>query len=250
MRAHATKAVLTLMTLLALFCVQRAEAASAPIANDQTVEVPSGSTFLVYLDWTMGSGIHTHFHVLTQPLHGVLGARSTDSFWFMSYTPDPGYSGPDSFTWNITEDDTATTSNTATCTLDVAVPDPSSLRLLTVTDGSGDGSYVPGTIVTVIADPAPAGKEFSYWSATGDFQLFASGNSPTTTLEMPANSLTVYPVYQPTTGDGGGGDGGDGSGGGTSSSGSGGGCGSGSGSALVAIGLALALGMSLRRNRI
>ena len=37
---------------------------------------------------------------------------------------------------------------------------------LTVNGGSGSGSYDAGTIVNIVADPAPVGQEFDQW--TGD----------------------------------------------------------------------------------
>ena len=55
---------------------------------------------------------------------------------------------------------------------------------LTVTNGSGSGQHVAGTIVTVTADPPPQGKSFAGW--TGDVQILANPSLSTTTATMPS----------------------------------------------------------------
>jgi len=65
---------------------------------------------------------------------------------------------------------------------------------LTVTNGSGDGSYLAGTKITITADPAPAGKVFDKW--TGTTSCVSSITSATTTVTMPAASTTVIAAYK------------------------------------------------------
>ena len=62
---------------------------------------------------------------------------------------------------------------------------------LTVVNGSGSGSYEAGTVVTIKANPAPAGEWFSKWTGA----TVASATSATTTLTMPAAATTVTANY-------------------------------------------------------
>jgi uncharacterized repeat protein (TIGR02543 family) len=70
---------------------------------------------------------------------------------------------------------------------------PAGAYTLTVTSGSGDGSYDEGTVVPITADAAPAGKAFGEW--TGDVAYVANANSASTTVTMPAANVSVTAVY-------------------------------------------------------
>jgi hypothetical protein len=65
---------------------------------------------------------------------------------------------------------------------------------LTVTNGSGDGSYSAGTSVPISADPPASGKEFDRW--TGDVANVANVNLASTTITMPAQATTVTATYK------------------------------------------------------
>jgi len=67
---------------------------------------------------------------------------------------------------------------------------------LTVVNGSGSGSFAAGTLVTVIADVAPAGKVFDQWITTGI--TFAPTTGSTNQFTMPANAVTVTATYKNT----------------------------------------------------
>ena len=60
---------------------------------------------------------------------------------------------------------------------------------LTVNNGTGGGSHLPGTQVTVTANPAPAGQQFVNW--TGNVEFLASSTSATTTVTMPSSAMTI-----------------------------------------------------------
>jgi len=64
---------------------------------------------------------------------------------------------------------------------------------LTVNSGSGDGSYVVGTIVDIDADTAPSGQQFDEW--VGDTEGIASLTSASTTLTMPYANAEVTATY-------------------------------------------------------
>jgi hypothetical protein len=73
---------------------------------------------------------------------------------------------------------------------------------LTVNSGSGSGTSQAGSILNIGAGPPPAGQIFDRW--TGDTQEVVNADSPSTTLRMPANNVTVTAVYRivDSTGDG------------------------------------------------
>jgi hypothetical protein len=75
-----------------------------------------------------------------------------------------------------------------------------SLYTLTVNNGSGDGTYLEGTRVTVSADPPPAGQQFSMW--TGDTAILSNQLLSTTSALIPAMNVSITASY---TGSGGGG---------------------------------------------
>ncbi len=62
---------------------------------------------------------------------------------------------------------------------------------LTVSNGSGSGSFGAGTILSLTANPAPAGKVFVQWSGAG----VSSPLSTTTPFVMPTNSVVVTALY-------------------------------------------------------
>ena len=62
---------------------------------------------------------------------------------------------------------------------------------LTVVDGDGGGEYLPGSVVTITADAAPAGETFTGWSG----YAVAGTNATTTTLVMPSGDVTVIANY-------------------------------------------------------
>jgi len=62
---------------------------------------------------------------------------------------------------------------------------------LTVVSGAGGGSYLPGAVVKIAANPPPSGEVFAGW--TGFPVADASANA--TTLTMPPSSVTVTANY-------------------------------------------------------
>jgi len=62
---------------------------------------------------------------------------------------------------------------------------------LAVNNGAGSGSFGAGSIVSLSADPAPAGQVFSQWTGA----VVSNAFSPFTLFTMPANNATVTAVY-------------------------------------------------------
>jgi hypothetical protein len=71
---------------------------------------------------------------------------------------------------------------------------------LTVNSGSGDGNYVPGTIVSITADGAPASMEFDRW--IGDVAGVTNVNAASTTVTMPTANTTLTATYRDAAGTG------------------------------------------------
>jgi VCBS repeat-containing protein len=121
----------------------------------------------------------------TEPVHGTLALNADGSF---TYTPAADYTGTDSFSYKpydgIAVGDAVTVSLTVRPVF----------YALSVGNGSGDGSYTFGTVVTIQADAAPAGKVFDRWA--GATAVIANVAAATTTLTMPRSAITVTATYQ------------------------------------------------------
>jgi len=65
---------------------------------------------------------------------------------------------------------------------------------LTVNSGTGGGSYIEGTEVSIIADAPTSGNVFDQW--TGDVAYVANVNDDTTTITMPAVVVQLTATYK------------------------------------------------------
>ncbi|WP_431125646.1 BspA family leucine-rich repeat surface protein [Flagellimonas flava] len=65
--------------------------------------------------------------------------------------------------------------------------------MLTVNNGSGDGTYEEGEVVNIVADAAPSGQQFEAW--VGDVEAVTDINSATTTLTMPSANAEITATY-------------------------------------------------------
>jgi hypothetical protein len=75
---------------------------------------------------------------------------------------------------------------------------PVTTYILTVTNGTGGGSYASGAVISITANTAPAGKQFKNWTSSGG-GTFANANSASTTFTMPSNAVTVTANYEDAT---------------------------------------------------
>ncbi|HRQ65461.1 MAG TPA: Ig-like domain-containing protein, partial [Xanthomonadaceae bacterium] len=71
----------------------------APIAHDQQLETPRDTPLPIELTGTDYDGDELSFEILTQPAHGSLEGEG--AHW--TYTPAPGYVGPDQFTFRVSD---------------------------------------------------------------------------------------------------------------------------------------------------
>jgi sulfatase modifying factor 1 len=125
--------------------------------------------------------------LVSGPAHGTLVLNANGSF---TYKPVTAYRGADSFTYRA--NDGQVSGNIATVTITVS---GTLIRYkLNVKSGDGDGAYISGTVVTITAAKAPAGKVFDKW--TGDTGTLGNSTAATTTLTMPARATTVTATYR------------------------------------------------------
>ena len=68
---------------------------------------------------------------------------------------------------------------------------------LTVNNGSGDGNYLPGESVQIIATPQIIESSFIKWS--GDINYLTDIHNENSILRMPANDISVTAEFQPTS---------------------------------------------------
>lgn len=70
------------------------------------------------------------------------------------------------------------------------------LYKLTVTSGTGSGSYMPGEKITIKANAPASGKVFYRW--TGDTSYISSATSATATVTIPKSNLSLTATYKST----------------------------------------------------
>lgn len=68
--------------------------------------------------------------------------------------------------------------------------------VLTVSNGSGSGSYTNGAAVAIVANTAPAGQVFDRWVINSGSPLIANVSNATTTITMGASPAAVTATYK------------------------------------------------------
>jgi hypothetical protein len=93
-----------------------------PVAPDTLVAQPAGTVFHVVLSASDGDGDSLVYTILTPTVHGTLGV---DSLPKIVFTQDPGYAGPDSLVYSVSDGAEADTGTvTFVVLLPTAVEDP------------------------------------------------------------------------------------------------------------------------------
>ncbi len=123
-----------------------------PVASDGAASGTEGSATTITLNASdVDAGTTLAFSIVDAPAHGTLGPVSGNT---VAYTPDPGYSGPDSFTFKA--NDGSLDSNAATISLtDTNLPPVASAGSAAATEGSAT------TISLVATDPGAEPLTFS-----------------------------------------------------------------------------------------
>ena len=130
-----------------------------PVAQNQSATTAEGQTVTIAPEAGATGFPFTGIAVVTPPRHGTTNLANP----FIGYTPNPGFSGTDSFTFTISN--TAGTSTPATATIQVTpLPGPQALAISTTantpvtidpTQGATGGPFTAVAIAT--APPAAAG---------------------------------------------------------------------------------------------
>jgi Big-like domain-containing protein/calcineurin-like phosphoesterase family protein len=122
----------------------------APVALDGSATANEGSAKTITLNAHDVDSPALTFSIVSAPNHGSLGPISGNS---VDYTPNPGYSGPDSFTFKA--NDGSLDSNVATISLtDVNLPP-------VATDGTANATEGSSTTITMAAGD-PGGESLTY----------------------------------------------------------------------------------------
>jgi hypothetical protein len=108
-----------------------------PVANDLSVSAFQDHSVAVKLQATSGDSDKLTLRIVTPPAHGDLSGPTTN----LTYTPQPGYFGEDSFTY--VANDTHTDSAPATVSLHVQ---PALLTIGSATTGQGEAVELPISI--------------------------------------------------------------------------------------------------------
>ena len=93
----------------------------APVAKNDSQSVASGQKLNATLNATDALTVTFTYSLVTQTAHGTLKLSSSSNSAY-TYTPDSGYIGPDSFTWQA--NDGTLNSNVATVSITVTLPPP------------------------------------------------------------------------------------------------------------------------------
>ena len=138
-----------------------------PVAVDDAYDVDEDAVLTIAAPGVLGNDTDTDNDALsavlvTDPANGTLTLNADGSF---TYTPEPDFNGPDSFTYKT--NDSIVDSNTATVTLTVrAVNDPPTIISTPVTEATEGQLYTydveatdpdVGDVLTFSLDTAPAG---------------------------------------------------------------------------------------------
>jgi autotransporter-associated beta strand protein len=112
-----------------------------PVANNQTLSVPQATATPITLTGSDPEGISLLYRVAGQPAHG----RLTGTAPYLSYTSDFSYTGPDAFTFEVTDSEgqisTATVNITVTAasSFPVAVYEPFNMTAGSLLEGQAGG---------------------------------------------------------------------------------------------------------------
>lgn len=185
----------------------------APVADDRSVTTPQEISKAVTLTASDADNNPLSYSIVTGPAHGTLTGDAPD----LNYTPSPGYSGPDSFTF--TANDGTIDSNTATVSItvtprtavsisvgDVSGPAGTKISVTSTLKRSDTGAGLPSETVTYKVDgvaqgtkitgangkssfnitiPASAGNHALTVEFAGDAQFLSGTGSATVTATVP-----------------------------------------------------------------
>ena len=147
-----------------------AAVSTPPVANPQAVTTPEDTPVAITLTATDAEGDPLTFAIVTGPTQGTLSGTAPN----VTYTPNAGYFGPDSFTFKA--NDGTSDSNIATVSIDVtAVNDPPTANGQAVSTPEDTAAAITLTGSDLENDP------LSYAVVTGPADGVLSGIAPNLT---------------------------------------------------------------------
>jgi uncharacterized repeat protein (TIGR02543 family) len=151
-----------------------------------TATYTSGTEYTLTVNSGSGDGDYTY-----QTVVQIVADAPATHYHFVAWTGDVSYVA------NVNSSTTTVTMPEQNVTVTATyAEDPQ--YTLTVNSGTGDGNYYQGTVVNIAADAAPTDYTFSQWS--GDVVYVGNAYSPSTTVTMPAQNVTVTASYSPVGG--------------------------------------------------
>ncbi|HEX2699894.1 MAG TPA: Ig-like domain-containing protein, partial [Acidimicrobiales bacterium] len=130
-----------------------------------------------------------------QPAHGTLRLGADGSF---TYTPEPGYSGPDAFTYRVF--DARGSSDTATVALDVAPFTGPRVSIGDVSVSEGDAATRAAILTVSLSKPSTSAVSVAYATANGTATAGSDYTAKSGTLSF-APGATSAKVKVPVAGD-------------------------------------------------
>jgi probable HAF family extracellular repeat protein len=153
-----------------------------PVAEPMLVTTPVGTAVSTPLAASDPEGAALTFAVLSPPVHGTLSGVAPS----MTYTPQPGYSGSDAFTFKVT-DPKGLSSAAATVTITVANP-----------GATATGTNFAVTPVDPATGAAPVTLTFATVTAPGTTTVTTSGTGAPPPLAFKMGAPPVYYELQTT----------------------------------------------------
>ena len=171
----------------------------APVAANDAVSTPEGTpvSFNVLANDSDPDGDPLRVTASTSPAHGTASVQPTGQ---ALYTPAPGYTGPDAFSYSITDGNGGTASATVTITVRPSnlpptgcaagiVPEQCALRSadgsLLVVSVNGENACV--TLHGSATDPEGQPLNYSWWT---NGAVFAVGGTATNCFELGCHTVT------------------------------------------------------------
>jgi len=178
-----------------------------PVANTQSIYTRSSSTVSVTLTGSSPKLLPLTYSVLTQPAHGTIQGTAPN----LSYTPAPGYSGPDSFTFTASDGTLQSSPATVTITVDLTLPTITSFTMpevsstltvavssLTATDNDGISDYcVAESANPAVCSWSPVSPASYHFSGIGTHTAYAFARDHAGNISIPVAVAVSIPEIVP-----------------------------------------------------
>src|SRR5215469_14902591 len=154
-----------------------------PAASNQSLSTNKNTALAITLTGTPGTvGDTLTFAIATNPAHGALSGTPPN----MTYAPTTGYVGPDSFTFNVTESNGATSTTPGTVSINVVqlppVASKTTLSAATNTPSPGANDAISITVASASSS--------STSTPTGTLTIAVDGATQTPSLTLTNGSAT------------------------------------------------------------